>query len=142
MLLPWPQHQSANGLRRQKRDWVIPPINVPENSRGPFPQQLVRVSGDPSLLAGEGLGSARPLLRDLASQSVGLVGGGGHGRVREQERGMVCTWRLNLFNNEMTQDRERSEGQSCPPGKPVPLDVGHLTRADGRGQGGDLGPGL
>lgn len=35
---------SANGLRRQKRDWVIPPINVPENSRGPFPQMLVRVS--------------------------------------------------------------------------------------------------
>lgn len=34
---------SANGLRRQKRDWVIPPINVPENSRGPFPQMLVRV---------------------------------------------------------------------------------------------------
>eukprot|EP00073_Rattus_norvegicus_P045652 XP_017447800.1 PREDICTED: cadherin-4-like [Rattus norvegicus] len=45
-LLPWPQqHQSSGGLRRQKRDWVIPPINVPENSRGPFPQQLVRVSG-------------------------------------------------------------------------------------------------
>lgn len=34
----------ANGLRRQKRDWVIPPINVPENSRGPFPHLLVRVS--------------------------------------------------------------------------------------------------
>uniref|UniRef100_A0A8C4N0L3 Cadherin-4 n=1 Tax=Equus asinus asinus TaxID=83772 RepID=A0A8C4N0L3_EQUAS len=42
-LLPWPQRQNSNGLRRQKRDWVIPPINVPENSRGPFPQQLVRV---------------------------------------------------------------------------------------------------
>lgn len=35
---------STNGLRRQKRDWVIPPINVPENSRGPFPHMLVRVS--------------------------------------------------------------------------------------------------
>lgn len=35
---------SASGLRRQKRDWVIPPINVPENSRGPFPHMLVRVS--------------------------------------------------------------------------------------------------
>lgn len=46
-LLPWRQHQHAGGLRRQKRDWVIPPINVPENSRGPFPQQLVRVSADP-----------------------------------------------------------------------------------------------
>uniref|UniRef100_A0A8C9M2Q7 Cadherin-4 n=1 Tax=Panthera tigris altaica TaxID=74533 RepID=A0A8C9M2Q7_PANTA len=45
-LLPWPQHQNANGLRRQKRDWVIPPINVPENSRGPFPQQLVRIRSD------------------------------------------------------------------------------------------------
>uniref|UniRef100_A0A3B4BJ59 Cadherin-4 n=1 Tax=Periophthalmus magnuspinnatus TaxID=409849 RepID=A0A3B4BJ59_9GOBI len=33
----------ANGLRRQKRDWVIPPINVPENSRGPFPHMLVRL---------------------------------------------------------------------------------------------------
>lgn len=43
-LLPWRQNQNSNGLRRQKRDWVIPPINVPENSRGPFPQQLVRVS--------------------------------------------------------------------------------------------------
>eukprot|EP00076_Gallus_gallus_P032435 XP_024997973.1 cadherin-4 isoform X2 [Gallus gallus] len=45
-LLPWRQHQSAKGLRRQKRDWVIPPINVPENSRGPFPQQLVRIRSD------------------------------------------------------------------------------------------------
>ncbi|MBZ3875014.1 Cadherin-4 [Sciurus carolinensis] len=45
-LRPWPQHQSSGGLRRQKRDWVIPPINVPENSRGPFPQQLVRIRSD------------------------------------------------------------------------------------------------
>ncbi|KAK9404866.1 cadherin-4 [Crotalus adamanteus] len=42
ILLPWRHHQNSYGLRRQKRDWVIPPINVPENSRGPFPQQLVR----------------------------------------------------------------------------------------------------
>lgn len=47
ILLPWRHHQNSYGLRRQKRDWVIPPINVPENSRGPFPQQLVRVSGMP-----------------------------------------------------------------------------------------------
>uniref|UniRef100_A0A8C2KNS3 Cadherin-4 n=1 Tax=Cyprinus carpio TaxID=7962 RepID=A0A8C2KNS3_CYPCA len=40
------QHSSSNGLRRQKRDWVIPPINVPENSRGPFPQVLVRIQSD------------------------------------------------------------------------------------------------
>ncbi|XP_073931155.1 cadherin-4 [Castor canadensis] len=45
-VLPWSQHQSSSGLRRQKRDWVIPPINVPENSRGPFPQQLVRIRSD------------------------------------------------------------------------------------------------
>ncbi|MGH0125261.1 UNVERIFIED_CONTAM: hypothetical protein FKN15_051695 [Acipenser sinensis] len=42
-LFPWKQQPSSNGLRRQKRDWVIPPINVPENSRGPFPQMLVRL---------------------------------------------------------------------------------------------------
>ncbi|CAF96546.1 unnamed protein product [Tetraodon nigroviridis] len=37
---------AVNGLRRQKRDWVIPPINVPENSRGPFPHMLVRIRSD------------------------------------------------------------------------------------------------
>lgn len=30
-------------LRRRKRDWVIPPIKVPENERGPFPKKLVQV---------------------------------------------------------------------------------------------------
>uniref|UniRef100_A0A674MWW4 Cadherin-4 n=1 Tax=Takifugu rubripes TaxID=31033 RepID=A0A674MWW4_TAKRU len=34
------------GIIRQKRDWVIPPINVPENSRGPFPHLLVRIRSD------------------------------------------------------------------------------------------------
>uniref|UniRef100_A0AAQ5XC99 Cadherin domain-containing protein n=1 Tax=Amphiprion ocellaris TaxID=80972 RepID=A0AAQ5XC99_AMPOC len=33
-------------LRRAKRDWVIPPINVPENSRGQFPEDLVRIRSD------------------------------------------------------------------------------------------------
>ncbi|XP_029912574.1 cadherin-4-like [Myripristis murdjan] len=37
---------NSKGLRRQKRDWVIPPINVPENSRGPFPQMLVSIRSD------------------------------------------------------------------------------------------------
>ncbi|XP_070797225.1 cadherin-4 [Pituophis catenifer annectens] len=46
ILLPWRHHPNSYGLRRQKRDWVIPPINVPENSRGPFPQQLVRIRSD------------------------------------------------------------------------------------------------
>uniref|UniRef100_A0A8C9WN51 Cadherin-4 n=1 Tax=Scleropages formosus TaxID=113540 RepID=A0A8C9WN51_SCLFO len=40
---PWQRRPSAG---RQKRDWVIPPINVPENSRGPFPQMLVRIRSD------------------------------------------------------------------------------------------------
>uniref|UniRef100_A0A4W5QF95 Cadherin 2, type 1, N-cadherin (neuronal) n=1 Tax=Hucho hucho TaxID=62062 RepID=A0A4W5QF95_9TELE len=33
-------------LQRVKRDWVIPPINVPENSRGQFPEELVRIRSD------------------------------------------------------------------------------------------------
>ncbi|XP_068610268.1 cadherin-4-like isoform X2 [Brachionichthys hirsutus] len=37
---------SKGSLRRQKRDWVIPPINVAENSRGPFPQMLVSIRSD------------------------------------------------------------------------------------------------
>ncbi|XP_037334132.2 LOW QUALITY PROTEIN: cadherin-4-like [Pungitius pungitius] len=36
----------SGALRRQKRDWVIPPINVAENSRGPFPQMLVSIRSD------------------------------------------------------------------------------------------------
>ncbi|XP_060132011.1 cadherin-1 [Zootoca vivipara] len=34
---------SGPGLRRQKRDWVIPPIVCSENERGPFPKQLVQI---------------------------------------------------------------------------------------------------
>ncbi|XP_033849266.1 cadherin-2-like [Acipenser ruthenus] len=41
------QHLDRSGqLKRMKRDWVIPPINVPENSRGPFPLELVRIRSD------------------------------------------------------------------------------------------------
>ncbi|XP_023819263.1 cadherin-1-like [Oryzias latipes] len=35
--------KSSNGLRRRKRDWVIPPINIPENSNGPFPLKMVTI---------------------------------------------------------------------------------------------------
>uniref|UniRef100_A0A8D2JCE2 Cadherin domain-containing protein n=1 Tax=Varanus komodoensis TaxID=61221 RepID=A0A8D2JCE2_VARKO len=34
------------GLRRRKRDWVIPPIRVPENERGPFPKKLVQIKSN------------------------------------------------------------------------------------------------
>ncbi|KAM4722171.1 cadherin-1-like [Rhinophrynus dorsalis] len=35
--------KSETGLKRQKRDWVIPPISVPENERGPFPKSIVQI---------------------------------------------------------------------------------------------------
>ncbi|KAF5901002.1 cadherin-2, partial [Clarias magur] len=41
-----PSRQVSSQIKRMKRDWVIPPINVPENSRGPFPQELVRIRSD------------------------------------------------------------------------------------------------
>uniref|UniRef100_A0A9J8AP32 Cadherin domain-containing protein n=1 Tax=Cyprinus carpio carpio TaxID=630221 RepID=A0A9J8AP32_CYPCA len=42
----FPSHQIDMSLKRTKRDWVIPPINVAENSRGPFPMELVRIRSD------------------------------------------------------------------------------------------------
>ncbi|XP_065518842.1 cadherin-1-like [Lathamus discolor] len=36
----------GRGLHRQKRDWVIPPINCPENERGPFPKKLVQIKSN------------------------------------------------------------------------------------------------
>lgn len=39
----WPKFPST--LKRRKRDWVIPPIRMPENERGPFPKKLVQVGG-------------------------------------------------------------------------------------------------
>uniref|UniRef100_A0AAV2KVR0 Cadherin domain-containing protein n=2 Tax=Knipowitschia caucasica TaxID=637954 RepID=A0AAV2KVR0_KNICA len=48
VLFPWRSVVAAGdgALRRVKRDWVIPPINVPENSRGQFPEDLVRIRSD------------------------------------------------------------------------------------------------
>ncbi|KAM9508162.1 uncharacterized protein ACIB01_000446 [Guaruba guarouba] len=42
LTFPKPSH----GLHRQKRDWVIPPINCPENERGPFPKKLVQIKSN------------------------------------------------------------------------------------------------
>ncbi|OCT84484.1 cadherin-1-like [Xenopus laevis] len=35
--------ESGTGLKRQKRDWVIPPIITSENEKGPFPKRLVQI---------------------------------------------------------------------------------------------------
>ncbi|XP_014877937.1 cadherin-1-like isoform X1 [Poecilia latipinna] len=35
--------KSNPGLKRRKRDWIIPPINIPENSRGPFPRFVAEI---------------------------------------------------------------------------------------------------
>ncbi|XP_005004692.2 cadherin-1 [Cavia porcellus] len=35
-----------HGLRRQKRDWVIPPISCSENEKGPFPKRLVQIKSN------------------------------------------------------------------------------------------------
>ncbi|KAI1235641.1 hypothetical protein IHE44_0002524 [Lamprotornis superbus] len=43
-VLIFPEH--GHSLRRQKRDWVIPPINCPENERGPFPKKLVQIKSN------------------------------------------------------------------------------------------------
>ena len=51
---------SHRGLRRQKRDWVIPPISCPENERGPFPKNLVQVEKKVLLFLWEECGREGP----------------------------------------------------------------------------------
>nr|XP_056718390.1 cadherin-1-like [Euleptes europaea] len=38
--------ESRPGLKRQKRDWVIPPINCPENEKGSFPKKLGQIKSN------------------------------------------------------------------------------------------------
>ncbi|XP_063348317.1 B-cadherin-like [Pelmatolapia mariae] len=35
--------KSGGGLRRRKRDWVIPPLSVPENQRGTYPRKVAQI---------------------------------------------------------------------------------------------------
>ncbi|TWW77944.1 Blastomere cadherin [Takifugu flavidus] len=35
--------RSGGGLRRRKRDWVIPKINVAENHKGPYPLEISKI---------------------------------------------------------------------------------------------------
>ncbi|XP_053292155.1 cadherin-1 isoform X1 [Pleuronectes platessa] len=38
--------KSGDGLKRRKRDWVIPAINVAENHRGPYPFKVSQIRSD------------------------------------------------------------------------------------------------
>ncbi|XP_051278979.1 B-cadherin isoform X1 [Dicentrarchus labrax] len=40
-VLHFPKH--GDGLKRRKRDWVIPDLNVPENDRGPYPLRVSQI---------------------------------------------------------------------------------------------------
>ncbi|XP_056090761.1 cadherin-1-like, partial [Rhinichthys klamathensis goyatoka] len=38
--------KSSTGLKRAKRGWVVPPFNIAENSRGPFPEKMHQIKSD------------------------------------------------------------------------------------------------
>ncbi|MEQ2210213.1 hypothetical protein XENOCAPTIV_009934, partial [Xenoophorus captivus] len=38
--------KSFKGMKRIKRDWILPPLSVPENNRGPYPLFLAQIRSD------------------------------------------------------------------------------------------------
>ncbi|XP_061600540.1 B-cadherin-like [Cololabis saira] len=42
--------KSSEGLKRRKRDWVIPPLNVAENYRGDFPQKISQIKSNSDII--------------------------------------------------------------------------------------------
>ncbi|CAF91006.1 unnamed protein product [Tetraodon nigroviridis] len=48
-------HKSGEGLKRRKREWVIPPISVTENYRGPYPHKISQLKAH---AVAEGSGTA------------------------------------------------------------------------------------
>ncbi|XP_018412822.1 PREDICTED: cadherin-1-like, partial [Nanorana parkeri] len=42
------QQENSHLLKRQKRDWTIPPLAIFENDKGPFPKRVVQISSSQS----------------------------------------------------------------------------------------------
>ncbi|GAA6080764.1 protocadherin Fat 4-like, partial [Tachysurus ichikawai] len=45
--IPILEFPKSDGLRRRKREYVIPPVRILEHERGPFPRKLVRIKSSP-----------------------------------------------------------------------------------------------
>ncbi|KAK2832660.1 hypothetical protein Q5P01_016549 [Channa striata] len=50
-----PESKSSGGLKRRKRELVIQPLNIAENTRGPFPQKISQSATDPESKSSGGL---------------------------------------------------------------------------------------